>query len=382
MRRSILLLLSSGLVVGLLLPTASNARTINVHRGQSIQKAVDKAHDGDRIFIHPGTYQERGTPCPTNQGNDCAVVIKKDDIELIGRPQRNRPVVLEGRGDQQQGIAVARTGDPSCLSDASSRIDQSLISNIEVDGFGHDGVFLFCVDGWRVTNVTTKDNVEYGIFPSHVGQGRVDNSFASGSNDTGIYIGQAHDVLIDHSVATGNVSGFEIENSSNVLATDNEAYGNTGGMLSFTLPNLDVKSNHDNEIANNNIHDNDKANTCVDPEDAVCGVPQGTGILLLAADTNNVHDNTVTGNDTFGIAVANFCTGNAAACNPPPTDIDLFPDGNHIVSNTATGNGTNPDPNVPGIFAVDLAWDFTGTGNCWSNNTAGTAFPSNLPPCP
>jgi parallel beta-helix repeat protein len=228
--------------------------------------------------------------------------------------------------------------------------------------------------------MSTKDNLEYGIFPSHVAEGRVDHSFASGSNDTGIYIGQSHDVEIDNNTATGNVSGFEIENSSNTSTHDNESFGNTGGILSFTLPGLDVTSNHDNEIANNNVHDNNKPNTCVEPGDSVCAVPPGTGVLLLAADTNSVHDNSVTGNDTFGIAVANYCTGNP--CNPFPTDIDTFSDGNHVVSNVATGNGTNPDPSVPSIFAVDLAWDFTGTGNCWSGNTNNTQFPPSLPPCP
>jgi hypothetical protein len=53
-----------------------------------------------------------------------------------------------------------------------------------------------------------------------------------------------------------------------------------------------------------------------------------------------------------------------------------------MVSNVATGNGANPDPNVPSIFAVDLAWDFTGSGNCWSGNTNATQFPPSLPPCP
>jgi len=289
-------------------------------------------------------------------------------------------VVLQESRDQHQGIAVSRSNDPSCLTDESQRINQSSISNIEVRGFEGDGVFLFCVDGWRITNVSAIDNLEYGIFPSHVGQGRVDNSFASGANDTGIYIGQSHDVEIDHNVATGNVSGYEIENSSNTFTHDNESFGNTGGLLSFTLPGLDVTSNHDNEIANNNIHDNDKANTCVEPGDAVCAVPRGTGILALAVDTNSIHDNSVTGNDTFGIALANYCTGNP--CDPFPSDIDIFPDNNRIVSNVATGNGANPDPSVPSIFAVDLAWDFTGSGNCWSGNTAGTTFPSSFPPCP
>jgi parallel beta-helix repeat protein len=379
--RRIFLLLLSALAVGLLLPAASSAKTLNVHAGQSIQRAVNQAHPGDRIFIGPGVYHERGRPCPSEPGHECAVAVKKDDISLIGRPKNNAPVVIENRGGQDEGIAVGRTGDPSCLTDESSRVDGSLISDLQVKGFGDDGVFLFCVDSWRVTNVEAIDNNEYGIFPSHSGAGRVDNSFASGANDTGIYIGQSHDVEIDHNTATGNVSGFEIENSTNVTAHDNESFGNTGGILSFTLPGLDVTSNHDNDIGNNNVHDNNKANTCVDPEDSVCQVPPGTGILIDAADTNNVHGNAVNDNDSFGIGVVNFCTGKpAAACDPPPSDIDIFADGNQILSNNVTGNGT--DPSVDPVFAVDLAWDTTGTDNCWSGNTFGTSFPPDLPPCP
>jgi hypothetical protein len=33
------------------------------------------------------------------------------------------------------------------------------------------------------------------------------------------------------------------------------------------------------------------------------------------------------------------------------------------------------------VFAVDLAWDTTGTGNCWAANQATTTFPAPLPAC-
>jgi parallel beta-helix repeat protein len=380
MRRFALLLLVSGLALGLALPAAASARTFNVRAGQSIQRVVDRAHAGDTIFVRPGVYHERGVQCPSETGRTCAVAITDDGISLIGRPKKNKPVVIENAGDQDQGVAVGRTGDASCLDDASQRIDSSLISNIQVNGFGDDGVFLFCVDNWRVTNVAAHDDAEYGIFPSHVGAGRVDNSIATGANDTGIYIGQSHDVEIDHNTATGNVSGFEIENSKNVRAHDNEAFGNTGGILTFTLPGLDVKVNEDNEIDHNSVHDNDKANTCLDPNDAVCAVPRGTGILNVAADLNKIHDNTVTGNDTFGIAVASFCTNDPSLCSGP-LDIDTNPDNNQVRSNTVTGNGTNGDPNIPSFFHVDLAWDFTGVDNCWQDNVFGSSFPSPLPSC-
>jgi len=45
-------------------------------------------------------------------------------------------------------------------------------------------------------------------------------------------------------------------------------------------------------------------------------------------------------------------------------------------------NGLAPDPRlISSAFAVDLAWDGTGTGNCWAHNVAGTQFPPALPGC-
>jgi parallel beta-helix repeat protein len=358
---------------------AAQAKTIKVKAGDSIQAGVDQANPGDRVQVGAGTYTESGRPCPTEPGNTCAVVVTKDNIAITGQ---GNPVLKAGP-DQELGISVGKTGDPSCLTDAGQQVHGSLISGITVRDFGDDGVFLYCVDGWRVTGVTAIDNREYGIFPSHSFNGRVDHSFTSGSNDTGFYIGQSRDSRMDHNTATGNVSGYEIENSTNVRADHNLAEGNTGGILVFTLPFLDVKSNSSNEVDHNVVRENDKANTCVDPSDSVCGVPPGSGILVMAADDNLVHHNQVTGNDSFGIAVANICLAQQlpdSICEI--LDIQIDADGNHITHNTSTGNGENPSPLLASpVFAVDLAWDTTGVGNCWSFNVFDTSFPPDLPPC-
>ena len=369
------------LVLVLVAAAAADAKTIRVSPGGSIQAAVNEANPGDKIMVQPGTYTEAGTPCPAEPGHTCAVVVTKNNISIVSGG--GGPVVLDNPGGQDEGIAVGKTDDPGCLTDDSQQVNGSLISGVTVTDFEDDGIFLFCVDGFRVTDVRATGNLEYGIFPSHSLNGRVDHSFVSGSNDTGFYIGQSHDARMDHNYAVDNVSGYEIENSTRIRADHNEATGNTGGILSFALPFLDVDSNSDNEIDHNNVHDNNRPNTCLDPGDAVCGVPQGTGILLLAADTNRVRHNAVTGNDTFGIAVANFCLGT----NTPPEICDLLDiqpdsDGNRITSNEVTGNGSNPDPDVAPFFAVDLAWDTTGIDNCWENNTFGTSFPDPLPTCP
>ncbi len=372
-----------GLALGLLLlaAVAADARTIRVGPGQSIQAAVDRANPGDTIKVKPGTYHEAGRPCPAEPGHTCAVVVTKDRISI--ESSGNHRVVLDNAGGQHEGIAVGKTSDPACLADDSKQVNGSKIKGLTVTDFDDDGIFLFCVDGFRVTEVKATANREYGIFPSHSLNGRVDHSFVSGSNDTGFYTGQSHDVRMDHNRATGNVSGYEIENSTRVRADHNVATGNTGGILSFTLPFLDVKSNSNNRIDHNEVEKNNKPNTCVDPGDAVCGVPQGTGILLLAADTNDVSHNEVEENDSYGIAVANFCLGT----NTPPevcAQLDIQPDsdGNRITHNEVEDNGAHPDPNLAPVFAVDLAWDTTGVGNCWEHNEFGTSFPDPLPGCP
>ncbi len=367
----------------LTLAAPAGARTIFVGPQDSIQAAVDQADPGDVILVRPGTYHEAGRPCPTESGT-CGVVITKDNISLIGLGLGPRRVILENPGGQVQGIAIAKDGasGPACLTDQSQRVNGAAVLGFTVNGFDSDGIFLFCVDNWLVAGNATHDNAEYGIFPSHCGPGRVAFNVATGSNDTGIYIGQSHNVRIDHNRATGNVSGFELENTSFSRVDHNVSTGNTGGILTFTNIFLDVKQNSDNRVDHNLVQGNNKPNSCLNPSDEVCAVPPGTGLLVLAADRNLVDHNVVVGNNSFGIAVANFCVANNLTPDQcAALDIEPNPDGDQIRSNIAKGNGTSPSPLINPVFAVDLAWDTTGTNNCWANNVSGTQFPAVLPAC-
>ena len=383
--RSRTMLASCVMAVALfLLPAAASAKVIKVKPGQSIQAAVDRANSGDTVQIDPGTYTSSSTECPPRPSRACAVSVTKDGVSIVGKKGGHGDgVVLEAEPGQNEGIAVGReVSGADCLEDPSLRVHGSLIKGITVRGFEDDGLLLSCVEDWRITDVSAIDNEEYGIFPSHVFDGRLDHSFASGANDTGHYIGQSFDSRVDHNVATDNVSGFELENSVGIRADHNLSFGNTGGILSFDLPFLDAKVNSGNVIEHNIVTHNNRPNTCTDPEDTVCQVPSGTGILLMAVDENLVKANMVTGNDSYGIAVANICLAQELpeeVCSV--LDIEPNPDNNSVISNVALGNGGNPAPALPPVFAKDLAWDGTGSGNCWSKNVFGSSFPDPLPSC-
>jgi parallel beta-helix repeat protein len=418
------LLVALSLSVGTDPASASGVHRIIVHPGESIQAAVDQAQTGDVVAVLPGTYMEDGHPCPSDPSKTCAVSITTDGVRLVAARGRDLwppvwrffglmasrsatgtaatlgddgddhgeqcdhgpglglgGVVIQAKGDQDRGVEVAKPGasGASCLTDESQRIRGVHLRGLEVDGFADDGIFLLCADAWEVRECATHDDLEYGIFPSHTGFGRVTRSVATGANDTGVYIGQSSGVRIDHNVASGNVSGFELENSTHTRMDHNLSHDNTGGLLTFANPGLDVKVNADNRVDHNLVLHNNKANTCLDPNDEVCAVPAGTGILMLATDRNLVDHNTVKGNGSYGIATISQCLLDPTTCES--LDVEPNPDGNRILNNIATGNGGSPDPSVPTLLAKDLVWDSSGQDNCWAGNVFGTSFPMDLPPC-
>jgi parallel beta-helix repeat protein len=192
--------------------------------------------------------------------------------------------------------------------------------------------------GWSVPE--SLDNGAYALYPVQSSNIHVDGCIAYAARDAGLYIGQSNNVLIENSEAYGNVIGIEVENTTDSVVRNNNMHDNTNGLLIINLPGLDIldgkRANvHGNTIANNNI------GNFGDPGTTVGVIPPGSGVLVVAADNNEIWDNDITGNRSLGVAVISFLEAFLGVPNDP--DFDLYSESNYIHDNRISGNAQDVD---------------------------------------
>ena len=345
--------------------STAGAGTVVVHSGESIQAAIDAAPAGATIRVEPGTYHEAGATR--------AVTVTKAGIRLVGAARKGHPVVLEQSGTQTQGIWVSPADSlapadvelPPC-GVSGSRLAGFQLSGFTVRGFAGFGVYLACVDRFRLERNETHDNLTYAMFPVRSSQGRITRNKASGTrSDACIYTGQDEKILVDHNEATDCEIGLQIENCRHVRMTHNRAVGNTAGMIVDVIDGRQAKIASDNQVTHNELRDNNRTNTAP-PEAETSRIVKGIGLVLDGADRTLVAGNLIAGNHLAGLTLVNFCLGEPEACMHP-LDIDPYPDMNRVVGNHFEGNTVIY---IPG----------NGQGNCFAHNRP-KSVDAQLPPC-
>jgi len=360
--------------------------TMTVHAGESIQAAVSAAAAHTTIVVEPGVYHE-------SPGAPSAVVISKDDIQLVAQSTPGHLVVLENAGGQDNGIVVAPSDSTTISTGASpgehppcgtngNLIHGFSLTGFTVRGFGQFGVYLACVDGFTLTKNFADTNDLYGLFPVRSHNGTLSNNEAQNTNsDAALYVGQSDHVTLTTNTVHDNILGIEIENSSDITATNNQAFDNTLGIIADLMPGLQKTDQTNVVISDNDVHDNNRPNMSEEGE-TTAQTPPGTGLVILGGSAVTVQNNRIGNNGFAGIIVASYCTG-VTPCVAP--DINPDPEQVHILNNDVTNNGGMPpsDP-LEAQLAADLVWDKTGTGNCWSGNsaTASEKILGGRPPLP
>jgi plastocyanin len=294
----------------------------------TISAAVAAAGPGDLVLIAPGTYRE---------------AVNVDRPGLVIRGEDRNEVIVDAGYTAENVIRVYADG--------------VAVENLTVKNGTANGVYWSGVRGYRASYVTAVDNGDYGVYAFDSSDGLFEHSYASGSPDSGFYIGQCDPcgAVIDGVVSEWNGLGYSGTNASGDLYIINSVWRrNAAGIVPNTLDSELLAPFHDVVIAGNLVHDND--NRRAPMKDAPWS-GFGNGIILAGGNRSLVTKNRVINHEINGIAVT------------PNLDENFWISSyNRIEDNVVAASGR-----------ADLALAGpAGPGNCFEGNQAGRSLPVGL----
>lgn len=313
---------------------------------KAIQQALIDVKSNDTICFCPGTFKV------TNQ-----LSLTVPNVTVKGAGKTREDAILDFAGQQmgKDGFTVTADG----FTAQNLWLKNSPGNGIVVTGV--TGVkFTGLKVSWDAGSVVT--NGAYAVYPVKSTNVILEDTEIVGAADAGAYVGQCHQAIVRNNKVHGNVAGIEIENTTDAEVYGNESWDNAAGILVFALPNLEKKDGIRANVHDNDIHDNNRDNFAM-MGSIVSSVPTGTGVLVLAADSTEIHDNKIHDNVSTGILLADLnslCLLAPKACGTPDPMTDPDPEGTYVYNNTFTNNGTAPTTPlklIPKTPLEDLLWD-------------------------
>lgn len=256
---------------------------------KKLQTQLIMAEDGSVIEVDEGNFSIMAS----------LSMEGKKNITIVGKGMDKTILSFKGQVDGAEGLRI-------------SNAENIVIKDLTIQDSKGDCIKTMNVKNITFQNVKTEwtgkpkaSNGSYGLYPVKCEGVMIDGCVAIGASDAGIYVGQSKKIVVKNSKAINNVAGIEIENSLDAEVYDNEAYGNTGGILVFDLPDLVLKKGGRVKVYNNNVHDNNYINFA--PKGNIVGkVPQGTGMLILATSDVEIFNNKITDNISIGVGVISY----------------------------------------------------------------------------
>ena len=343
--------LSLLIAVATVLPSCGGTPQTRIIRvdvgGSSIQDAVERAQPGDIVEIGPGIYHE-------------AVRVDRPNITIRGE-DRNA-VVLDGQDKLTNGFLIAANGVAIENLTIHGYVQNGIVFNGAekvsrgkgVDPSQNYGAGSQVLDGYAARYVTAYNNGLYGIYAFASRNGVIEDVYVSGHPDSGIYIGQCKpcNATVQRATAERNAIGYYGTNASGgVVVAQSLFRKNRLGVAPNSQKAERLAPQEETVVVGNIVESND------DP--LAPAIPKGffgAGIAIGGGTRNLVTRNLVKANPFAGIVVLT---------------LDAFtPDGNRVIDNRVSENGT------------DLVYAPTGTtaadGNCFAGNTFGTSLPASI----
>ncbi|WP_222593183.1 right-handed parallel beta-helix repeat-containing protein [Cellulomonas composti] len=326
---------------------------------ETVTQAVARVSPGGTVLVGAGVYPEQ-------------VLVDKTDVTIRGE-DRNA-TIIDGEGRRPYGIVAISDGVRiENLTVRAATFYGVLVTGLHDEngpsahnGDGYDTLDpeqFPPVQRFSVDHVTAHNNGLYGIYAFDANNGVIRDSYASGSADSGFYVGQCEDcnILVTGNVAERNAVGFENANASGPLTiAGNRFSGNRVGMTLISNYREAFTPQRANTVVGNLVVDNVEPDS---PAQATGGF--GIGIGISGARENVLARNTVTGNPVAGVLLAN--TEDLAAVD------------NSFVDTGWAGNGID--------LANVSASRAPASGNCVSTTNAAATPVTLLPaaltdPCP
>jgi len=376
----------------------------NTHYFSTIQAAVNatKKGRGDWVLIEPGTYHEE-------------VKVTREHAELHIRGMNRNTVILDGQHEPAEngsnGILVEKANDVWIENMTARNFDRATPDGENGNEFwwtggdesGKDGAH-----GWWGNYLTAYDtglNGGYGIFTNNEKEGSWEHVYASGFNDSGLYIGACWEcrALVNDATIENNAVGYSGSNSGGRLVIENSVFRkNSAGIV----PNgenpgdppppsngmCDAKKPHkpyhvftSTNIARctiykkNLVTENNNLEAPANPSTEVA--PWGVGVELPGVMADEIRENTITKNVNNGVLGFEYPNP-----YPPQASTIYFQlSGNKIVKNTFEENGTNGNEYNSditlqgGIFPAGPKNKYKSVNNCVSENSfTNITWPHNI----
>jgi Right handed beta helix region len=315
---------------------------------QSIQQAVNASRSGDTIKVANGTYRE-------------GVLIlnrRRSGLRIVGNTKNPAKVLLNGKG-----LKGARAQNGFLVNG----VNHVTIKGFKTKNYKANGVFVVNATGYTLTNLIAEKTGIYGIYAFNTKGGSISNSEAFHTSDAGFYIGQTPPqskpkrTFVKNVRSHSNVIGFSGTNMRYVTIQNSKFWNNGVGIVpnaldteKFAPPEFNVIKN--NEVFWNNF--NYYLGAPFELRGTAVGdlaYPPGVGILMFGG-----RDTIVEGNQLYGNYVAGFAMIDQIVLEQE--------DARSVDRNTVRGNSFGL--NGTDLNGRDIAYDGSGSGNCFADNGA------------
>jgi hypothetical protein len=392
-RKPIVAVIAGTLLLALTAAASASARVLTVIQRHvsyphytTIQAAVNAAHRGDWIVIAPGVYARQ-------------VRIKTPGLHLRG--MNRNTVILDGQHHVGNGITVTANGvwvENLTVRNFDRRSRDDFANGNEVWWMGGGPTSATVgIHGWWGQYLTAYDTGllgGYGLFASHSVDGFLKHVYASGFNDSGLYVGACRDcqALVQDALIERNGLGWSSTNAGGHLIVEDSIFRNNSiGVAPNSEPDGDKPPPQDGAcdsgsnrsatptftttqirrctiFRNNVIENNGNLSTPADAD--ILGGPWGAGVVLPGDYADLIENNTIRNNPTFGVLVFE-----RPDPYPPTSDTVFFQAaGNRVSNNRFSGNAT-----AAGTADIGLEGGAFPPANSVNNCFSGNAFTSSIP---